>query len=133
MVAECEFVEGEGMEEDTGDKDPAPEAGDTEGAEGDEEDKDDLPPKPNYKPPPVIPKEEFGTGANKKVYFVCNDGNMLLLLLLLLLIQRKPLNRDASEVGILSRLSVSRLSGFHSIIIVIIIIIVVVIVIIIVV
>lgn len=32
----------------------------------------DEPPKPDYKPPPVAPKEEKGTGANKKTYFVSN-------------------------------------------------------------
>lgn len=30
-------------------------------------------PKPQYKPPPVVPKEEKGTGVNKKTYFVCNE------------------------------------------------------------
>merc|ERR1712193_59772 len=41
-----------------------------EGEEGNEE--DDLP-KPDYKPPVVIPKEENRSGANKYVYFVCNE------------------------------------------------------------
>ncbi|NXW51767.1 RSH4A protein, partial [Nyctiprogne leucopyga] len=42
----------------------------------DEEKEKDEPPKSTYKPPPVIPKEENGTGANKYVYFVCNEpGN----------------------------------------------------------
>ena len=31
-------------------------------------------PKSTWKPPPVIPKEEPRTGANKKIYFVCNYG-----------------------------------------------------------
>jgi len=30
-------------------------------------------PKPDYKPPPVIKKEDNRTGANKKTYFVCNE------------------------------------------------------------
>ena len=30
-------------------------------------------PKPDYKQPPSVPKEESRTGVNKKVYFVCND------------------------------------------------------------
>ena len=30
-------------------------------------------PKPQWKPPPVIPKEDHHVGANKKVYFVCNE------------------------------------------------------------
>ena len=91
VVAECEFVEGEGIEEETDpvvEPEPEPAEKDEEGQEDKEE---GLPPKSNYKPPPVIPKEEFGTGCNKKVYFVCNDGefvvviiiSMLLLLLLL--------------------------------------------------
>ena len=33
----------------------------------------DYIPKPVYKPPPVVPKEEQRTGANKKTYFVCNE------------------------------------------------------------
>lgn len=39
--------------------------------EGEEQEKDE-PPKSQWKPPPVIPKEENRTGANKKSYFVCN-------------------------------------------------------------
>ena len=31
-------------------------------------------PKPDFKPPPVIPKEGYGEGTNQNVYFVCNDG-----------------------------------------------------------
>lgn len=38
----------------------------------DEADEDDTP-KPDFKPPPVIPKEDNKTGANKKTYFVCNE------------------------------------------------------------
>ena len=38
--------------------------------EGEEDDT----PKPEFKPPPVVPKEENRTGANKKTYFVCNEG-----------------------------------------------------------
>ncbi|KAI6659246.1 hypothetical protein LOD99_14919 [Oopsacas minuta] len=63
------------MEDTT--EEQAPDTGDQETADKDEdatEDKEEAPPKPNYKPPPVIPKEEFGTGTNKKVYFVCNDA-----------------------------------------------------------
>jgi hypothetical protein len=36
------------------------------------EQEDDTP-KPDFKPPPVVPKEDNRTGANKKTYFVCND------------------------------------------------------------
>ncbi|ESO12205.1 hypothetical protein HELRODRAFT_134183, partial [Helobdella robusta] len=48
--------------------------------EEEEEDMDGnfLPlPKINYKPPPNPPKEEPGTGMNKKVYYVCNDPGKL--------------------------------------------------------
>lgn len=38
-----------------------------------EEQEEDDTPKPDYKPPPEIPKEENKTGANKKIFFVCND------------------------------------------------------------
>ena len=83
IIAECEFVEGEGVEEEETDPVAEPEREPAEKDEEGQEDKEEtLPPKPNYKPPPVIPKEEFGTGCNKKVYFVCNDGELLLLLLL---------------------------------------------------
>ena len=37
-------------------------------------------PKSTYKPPPEVPKEEHRTGVNKKVYFVCNEGNKHFLL-----------------------------------------------------
>ncbi|CAF4347368.1 unnamed protein product, partial [Rotaria magnacalcarata] len=33
---------------------------------------EDMLPKSNYKPPPVVPKEERGTGVNKYTYYVCN-------------------------------------------------------------
>lgn len=45
---------------------------DDAGEQGSEEEKDE-PPKSQWKPPPVIPKEEPKTGANKKTYFVCNQ------------------------------------------------------------
>ena len=41
-----------------------------------EEEKDE-PPKPTWRPPPVIPKEAAKSGANKKTYFVCNEGTYL--------------------------------------------------------
>jgi hypothetical protein len=37
-----------------------------------EQEEDDTP-KPDFKPPPEIPKEENKAGTNKKTYFVCND------------------------------------------------------------
>lgn len=33
---------------------------------------EDVLPKSTYKPPPVVPKEERGTGVNKYTYYVCN-------------------------------------------------------------
>lgn len=33
----------------------------------------DEPPKPNFKPPPVVPKEDPRSGCNRKTYFVCNE------------------------------------------------------------
>jgi len=38
---------------------------------------DDEPPKPSFKPPAVVPKEEPRTGCNRKVYFVCNEPGKL--------------------------------------------------------
>ena len=40
------------------------------------EETDDIP-KPDYRPPIVIPKEEYGEGCNSKIYYVCNDGEIL--------------------------------------------------------
>lgn len=76
IVAEVEFREGE--EEEEAEEEETAEEGLKEGIEArDEEDEDeeekDEPPKPNYKPPPVIPKEDYRTGTNKFSYFVCNE------------------------------------------------------------
>ena len=78
IIAEVEYQEGEGEEDDKeGDDKEAEEAEgggddepelDNESSEGDK----DEPPKSQWKPPPVVPKEEPKTGANKKSYFVCN-------------------------------------------------------------
>merc|ERR1711976_150196 len=57
------------MGEDPTEKDPA--------ADEDYDTEEDDTPKPDYKPPPVVPKEENRTGANKKTYFVCNDPGKL--------------------------------------------------------
>ncbi|XP_033016481.1 radial spoke head protein 6 homolog A-like [Lacerta agilis] len=77
IVAEIEFREGE--EEEEAEEEELGEEGQKEGSEGRDEDEDeeeekDEPPKPNYKPPPVIPKEDNRTGANKYTYFVCNEA-----------------------------------------------------------
>jgi len=41
------------------------------------EGEEDEPPKPVFKLPPVVPKEEPRTGCNKKTYFVCNEPGKL--------------------------------------------------------
>lgn len=75
-VAEVEYREGE--EEQEEEEEEAEEGQDEdqtekeEGEEGDEEAEEDDTPKPDFKPPPVVPKEDKA-GPNKKTYFVCND------------------------------------------------------------
>ncbi|OBS73660.1 hypothetical protein A6R68_15804, partial [Neotoma lepida] len=70
IVAEVEFRDGED-EEEVEEEGVAEERddGESEAGEGEE---DDLP-KPLYKAPQAIPKEESRTGTNKYVYFVCNE------------------------------------------------------------
>ncbi|XP_020950253.1 radial spoke head protein 6 homolog A isoform X2 [Sus scrofa] len=78
LVAEVEFREGEeeGEEEEV---EELMEGGEVleahaeEEGEEDEEKVSDLIPKSTWKPPPVIPKEESRSGANKYLYFVCNE------------------------------------------------------------
>uniref|UniRef100_F6Z8X8 Radial spoke head component 4A n=1 Tax=Monodelphis domestica TaxID=13616 RepID=F6Z8X8_MONDO len=65
IVAEVEFREGEDEEE-------IEEEDMSEESEADEDEKDELP-KSSYKGTQMIPKEENRTGANKYVYFVCNE------------------------------------------------------------
>ncbi|NXT56483.1 RSH4A protein, partial [Pluvianellus socialis] len=75
IIAEVQYHEGE-EEEETEEEEVTEEGrkgvGEVEDEE-EEKEKEDEPPKSTYKPPPVIPKEENGTGANKYVYFVCNE------------------------------------------------------------
>ncbi|XP_032718262.1 radial spoke head protein 4 homolog A isoform X1 [Lontra canadensis] len=70
IVAEVEFREGED-EEDVEDEDVTEERDDGD-SDAEENDEDELP-RTFYKTPQVIPKEENRTGANKYVYFVCNE------------------------------------------------------------
>ena len=78
IIAEAEYQEGEGEEDE--EKEENREAESAEGAE-DEGDLDnessegekDEPPKSQWKPPSIVPKEETKTGANKKTYFLCNS------------------------------------------------------------
>lgn len=79
LVAEVEFREGEeeGEEEEgeellEGAEALEPPGGEEEGEE-DEEKVADAVPKPQWKPPPAVPKEESRTGANKYLYFVCAE------------------------------------------------------------
>ncbi|NXP26915.1 RSH4A protein, partial [Scytalopus superciliaris] len=73
IIAEVQLREGE--EEEETEEVPEEEAKEMDEVkeEDEEKKKDDEPPKSTYKPPPEIPKEENGTGANKYVYFVCNE------------------------------------------------------------
>lgn len=76
VVAEVEYREGEDEEEEEEEAEETQEEDTTEKDGDGEEDEDaevDDTPKPEFKPPPVVPKEDNRTGANKKVYFVCND------------------------------------------------------------
>ncbi|NWW89033.1 RSH4A protein, partial [Rhynochetos jubatus] len=76
IIAEVRYQEGEEEEEETEEEDVTEEGGKGRGEFGDEDEekeKEDEPPKSTYQPPPIIPKEENGTGANKFVYFVCNE------------------------------------------------------------
>nr|XP_010963768.1 PREDICTED: radial spoke head protein 4 homolog A isoform X2 [Camelus bactrianus] len=70
IVAEVEFREGEDEEEV--EEEDVPEERDNGDSEADEADEDELP-RSFYKAPQAIPKEESRTGANKYVYFVCNE------------------------------------------------------------
>ncbi|XP_072031441.1 radial spoke head protein 4 homolog A-like isoform X2 [Amphiura filiformis] len=75
IVAEVEYREGEEEEEEEEEEHDAEAEQETENddeGEGEEAEEDDTP-KPDFKPPPVIPKEENRTGVNKKTYFVCNE------------------------------------------------------------
>ncbi|XP_067576506.1 radial spoke head protein 6 homolog A isoform X1 [Pseudorca crassidens] len=80
LVAEVEFREGEEEVEETMEggevmEEHAEEESD-EGDEGEEKAADVIP-KPTWKPPPVVPKEESRNGANKYLYFVCNEPGQL--------------------------------------------------------
>lgn len=75
IIAEVQYHEGE-EEEETEEEEVIEEGGKGMGEVEDEDEnkeKEYEPPKSTYKPPPIIPKEENGTGANKYVYFVCNE------------------------------------------------------------
>lgn len=76
VVAEVEYREGEEEDDDAeeeGDEAHEEDATERDDDEDDEDAEEDDTPKPDYKPPAAVPKEESRTGANKKTYFVCND------------------------------------------------------------
>ncbi|XP_036972048.1 radial spoke head protein 4 homolog A isoform X1 [Acanthopagrus latus] len=75
IIAEAEYREGEEDEEQSTDE----EAADGEGRKAEThltENETDPLPQSTYKPPPVVPKEARGTGANKFVYYVCQDPGL---------------------------------------------------------
>jgi radial spoke head protein 4A len=74
IVAECEYQEGEGEEEEEEPEEQAEEKEQPQEDEEEGEEEKDEPPKPTWRPPPVIPKEAAKSGANKKTYFVCNEA-----------------------------------------------------------
>ncbi|XP_032182283.1 radial spoke head protein 6 homolog A isoform X2 [Mustela erminea] len=78
LVAEVEFREGEeeGEEEEVEEMMEGGEGLDPHGEEEGEEDEEkvtDVIPKPMWRPPPIVPKEESRSGTNKYLYFVCNE------------------------------------------------------------
>jgi len=76
IVAEVEYAEGQEEEEEEEETEETHDEDATEKDRDDDDDEDaeeDEPPKPDFKAPPTIPKEENRTGTNKKTYFVCND------------------------------------------------------------
>ncbi|XP_055519725.1 radial spoke head protein 6 homolog A isoform X1 [Leucoraja erinacea] len=78
IVAEVEFREGEEDIEEVVEEEKEEEKEEyKEETEPDVEEEgevvEDKPPASTYKPPPVIPKEENRSGANKFTYFVCSE------------------------------------------------------------
>ncbi|XP_019936355.1 radial spoke head protein 4 homolog A [Paralichthys olivaceus] len=75
IVAEAECREREEEEEQISDEAAEEEEREAETQESDENEIDLLP-QSTYKPPPVVPKEPIGTGANKFVYYVCKEPGL---------------------------------------------------------
>ncbi|XP_075997670.1 radial spoke head protein 4 homolog A-like [Genypterus blacodes] len=70
IVAEAEYREGEEEEEQNTEETAEDEDKDVESRE--DEDNENIPlPQSSYKPQPVVPKEDMGTGTNRCVYYVC--------------------------------------------------------------
>ncbi|XP_013784677.1 radial spoke head protein 6 homolog A-like, partial [Limulus polyphemus] len=72
IVAETCYIEGAEEEEEEEEeeimKEEEKQQQDREGKSGEE----DKPPYPSFKPPPLIPSEDVGTGTNKFTYFICS-------------------------------------------------------------
>lgn len=68
-IAEVKFQDGKDEEEEA----EAEEEEKEEEKDEEENEEEDPIPKPEYKPPPVVPKEAYGVGSNKYVYYVCNS------------------------------------------------------------
>lgn len=77
LIAEVEFFEGEDPEEPLDDEQHLEQQENETKTdiikEGDFDVEEDDAPQADFKPPPVIPKEENRTGCNKKTYFVSNE------------------------------------------------------------
>ncbi|XP_041647938.1 radial spoke head protein 6 homolog A [Cheilinus undulatus] len=72
IVAEAEYREGEDEEEQS-----TEDANEEEESEAKTmENEVDPPPPSSFKPQPVVPNEAIGTGANKCVYYVCNEPGL---------------------------------------------------------
>jgi radial spoke head protein 4A len=85
FVAEAEQHTDDGDDEDDGTEEAQipeeKESGDDEEFDG----QDDPLPKSTYKPPPITPKEQRGTGVNRYTYYVCNHRMFFFVEFLLLL------------------------------------------------
>jgi len=77
IIAEVEFREGEDPHKENEDEEEDVNGQQSESQnEGIEAEETDDIPKPDYRPPIVIPKEEYGEGCNSKTYYVCNDAGL---------------------------------------------------------
>lgn len=70
-IAEVQFQEGKDEEGEAVEEAKEEEETTEKNEDGNEEEEDPIP-KPNFKPTPTPPSEEYGTGSNKFVYFACN-------------------------------------------------------------
>ena len=79
IIAEGEYQDGHEEEEEEEEEEAKQDdqEGDGEGKDNEDEiEEKDVLPESQWKPPPVIPKEETRTGTNKKIYFVCNTRKL---------------------------------------------------------